>query len=263
MRLKKVDFFVAIGALLFCQGFSRAFEFCLIDSAETIKQDRLLVGIAAGFKEAANSAQFTKAPSLLMGLGLHNDLDVRLNYYYLLLRHSPGFQHQSGSGDTVVALRYSPIHAFGTKIGLQVKAKVPSASDQKGLGTKETDLYILSLLSRKLGNFTMDLNLGGAILGDPRSDSDQDLVVAGVGIGYPVARKILLEAEFSVNGDPTDVRLSGHKRFNSRDILKAGMGVRFPTFFGMQAVLFTRAGLNEYSPNYEVSFGFCRTFDLP
>jgi hypothetical protein len=262
-HFKKLSLIVFAGTLIFSVGLAGAFEFSLIDGAETLKKGSLLVGVAAGYKEAANSAQFTKVPSLLLGLGLPKKFDIRLNYYYLLLRHSPGFQHQSGSGDTVLALRHSLFDILGNKTGLQVKAKLPSANDQKGLGTKETDIYILALFSRKIENLTLDLNLGGAVLGDPRSGEDQDLFVAGMGVTYPMIKTVLLQAEFSANGDPTDIRLAAYKRFNNHDILKAGLGLRFPVFYGFRGIFFMRAGLNEYSPNYEFSLGFCRTFNIP
>ncbi len=66
-------------------------------------------------------------------------------------------------------------------VGVALGGKVPSASEESGLGTNEADVFVAVLVGRATRLNEWRFNAGLAILGDPLSDSSQeDLLTWGI-----------------------------------------------------------------------------------
>jgi hypothetical protein len=78
----------------------------------------------------------------------------------------------------VEALRDSPGRPG---LGFLAGAKMPNASNETGLGTDESDVFLGLVMSKQTGIHELRMNLGLAILGDPAINSSQkDLMTYGV-----------------------------------------------------------------------------------
>jgi len=246
----------------FLFGVAHAFEFSIVDKANPLKSGTIIIGTGFGFQDVSNGGHFVRIPRILMGVGFADVVDLRVDYEYLLLRHDPVHERHNDSGDVLIRSRLAFLNLHDYFCSLGVNVKLPNASDDKGLGTDETDIYVLALISKAYGKVGMDLSAGLGILGDPRKNADQkDVAVVSLSATYPLADKINVKVEFAMNADAHDVRMIGNK-FNDEDILKAGGGVEFPLFRGLEGELLAHAGLTNSSPNYEIFLGIRKSFKI-
>ena len=110
-----------------------------------------------------------------------------------------GGTRETGAGDTQLGaqavLRHEDAHGPG--FALAYYLKLPTASAAKGLGTGRFDHYALALLSRKLGETTLDFNavylLAGRTTGPGRASSAQ----AAFAASRDVTKRLGLQGELS------------------------------------------------------------------
>lgn len=133
---------------------------------------------------AAVEGDYWRAPVLRYRAGLGRaELQVA---GALLSGFSPeavGLESEDEVGDFAIWLKIEALREAPGRpgLGILVGTKLPNASDETGLGTDETDVFLGLALSKDTGAHELRLNLGLAILGDPAANSSQeDLLTYGL-----------------------------------------------------------------------------------
>ncbi len=96
---------------------------------------------------------------------------------------APGLDSEEEIGDFALWLKVQALKEAAGRpgLGFLVGTKMPNASDETGLGTDESDVFLGLVLSKHVGIHEMRLNLGLAILGDPLTNAaQQDLLTYGL-----------------------------------------------------------------------------------
>jgi hypothetical protein len=178
------------------------------------------------------------------------DYSVTVPYLSLTSRTASGSTTQSGIGDTVA--RGGRELAAGTDWSLygSLAVKLPTADEERGLGTGEADLGAFATFSRDFGSVRLSL-LGGTIqTGDPPAQTLTDLWLYGIGLAtWAGATRLYGSIEgrtASVPGapNPLEVYVGAMHPLSARQWLTG-------TAFG---------GLNDGGPRYGASIGFVHWF---
>ncbi|MCY1391594.1 hypothetical protein D9M71_64410 [compost metagenome] len=105
---------------------------------------------------------------------------------------------ESGVGDTVASAGYAVLDGSqgGMLVDLIGKVKVPTADEDKCLGTGETDYSAQVDLTQGFGPVTGFATLGWKKFGDPSDTNFDDPIFAGVGLAIPVAAVTSLGASY-------------------------------------------------------------------
>lgn len=141
---------------------------------------------------------------------------------------------ETGIGDTrlgfqVVALKDSEKHPA---LAFAYNVKIPTASDEKMLGTGRYDHRLTALLSKKLGENT-DLDINFAYLNVGRDDSERraDGGLAAFSLSHEFENKFGFEAELSGNSlddvQPKGVYALGALTYKFNKRLRFDTGMRF------------------------------------
>ena len=96
---------------------------------------------------------------------------------------------ESGLGDIVASAFYTLMNeresAFGLDLG--VKLKLPTADEEKGLGTGEVDYALQADVFKPFGNFTAFGSLGYRFYGDPPGVDLRNVPYYAIGASYRMA----------------------------------------------------------------------------
>ena len=113
---------------------------------------------------------------------------------------------ESGPGDVVAALSYTfyPSSSKLPLLELTGRVKFPTADEDEGLGTGETDYTVQADLSKRFGAFTSFATLGYRVLGDPSGIDLDDGFLASLGFGYRFSRRLNLGLAFDYREASTD-----------------------------------------------------------
>ncbi|MNY20780.1 hypothetical protein D3C86_1542810 [compost metagenome] len=105
---------------------------------------------------------------------------------------------ESGVGDTVASAGYAVLDGSqgGMLVDLIGKVKLPTADEDKCLGTGETDYSAQVDLTQGFGPVTGFATLGWKKFGDPSDTNFDDPIFAGVGLAIPVAAVTSLGASY-------------------------------------------------------------------
>ncbi len=173
------------------------------------------------FQEQDKDRRLAELPSLTLNLGLGERVECQLLYSYLHLREN-GQGDQWGSGDLTIGLKVR-LWQESLRIpalALRLATKLPNADNKDDFGTDEADVFIDLLASRNFPLFSTYLNLGLAILGDPRSyaDSQDDAFRYALGIKAPLMDNSLVGL-LSIEG------MEGDDSINRRSAMRAGIQI--------------------------------------
>ncbi|MBQ3643255.1 MAG: transporter [Candidatus Riflebacteria bacterium] len=108
---------------------------------------------------------------------------------------------ESGCGDSTLGFKYKIFDnpTYQTRGALGVAFKFPTGSDDKGLGTGETDFTIFTAFSKNYERIVAHLNLGYTMTGDPNTqfypDGLADKFFYNIGIEYPHTHNVTVMAE--------------------------------------------------------------------
>ena len=107
----------------------------------------------------------------------------------------------SGGGDTKLSFKYRVFDSpeFNMRGAFGLGFKFPSGSEQKGLGTGQTDFEVFTAFSRTFEVVVAHLNLGYIMTGDPNNiyhpDGLADIFYYNVGIEYPHNHNVTIMTE--------------------------------------------------------------------
>lgn len=174
---------------------------------------------------------------------------------------------QFGSGDLrlFTKVRVARQRDLWPALGLRFGTKLPNASHRAGLGTDDTDFEADALASDDLGPFTVHVNLGllllgnpGPTIGDAFSAGGQDdlfnynVAVTSLQLGQLAPGAAMLRLVAELTGQ------TGSRFDNDRTAVRFGLQIqRGPATL----YLGTSAGLVTASENVGVSSGFIYTFE--
>jgi len=171
------------------------------------------------FQRQNLNRRIAEIPTLSISLGLGERVEGELDYSFLCLEES-GQATKSGSGDLTLSVKVGLLRETREEpaVALSFGVKLPNADENDDLGTDQTDFYFQLLGARTFDRFSSFVNLGLAILGDPRVNNhgQDDLLLYGFGAS------LLLSEEgptllFSVEGQDFG------KEVNQRGVFRAGL----------------------------------------
>lgn len=161
-----------------------------------------------------------------------------------------GVSGGSGLGDVILKGRYYAVEQDGPLpfIDLVGSIKFPTADEDKGLGTGETDFTVMAEFARRLENDAWILlgELGYTFVGEPSGYDVDNRWLYSVGLAYEVDPKVTVSgyldgrtAIFDGNDDPLSILMIGEYKF--RPDLRLDTMLEF--------------GLNDGAPDFAITFG--------
>lgn len=195
-------------------------------------------------------------PRIDLRVGIGNKVEL-LAYGEGLYVERDGLDNEWDSGDVYFWTKFSlydkPKKFF--KISGLVGAKIPSADDQKGLGTDEADVFALVALGHYEKKFNLDINLGIGILGNTQLRNNELKKAQRDVLMYGLSYEFTPGKIFSVFGE-----LTGHVDIGEQEHQsKITAGVAFDLKRMKYYVSFSK-GLTDYTPDWTAQLGFTLKF---
>jgi hypothetical protein len=200
-----------------------------LQDAELLEKNRaeLRVGFSYSddlhnlFQREDRDRRVAETPALTLNLGLGERVEGQIGYSILHLQED-GQGDKLGSGDLTLGLKVR-LWQESLRIpalAVRLATKFPNADDKDDFGTDEADIFLDFLATRNYPLFTSYLNLGLAILGDPRpgNHGQDDVFKYGFGIRVPLVQDTL-DALLSVEG------MEGEVSANCRGAFRGGFQV--------------------------------------
>jgi hypothetical protein len=132
-------------------------------------------------------------PTLDAGLGFGSQIQERQEI---------GGSTTSGIGDLALGAKWNPLpeETCWASHALAFTVKFPTASDDKGMGTGETDFDLTYVASKSLSEtWNVHFNAGYTWTGDPDGAPEDDLFHAGFALGCQATQRLELLAEVFAN----------------------------------------------------------------
>ncbi|HSL21826.1 MAG TPA: transporter [Vicinamibacterales bacterium] len=90
-------------------------------------------------------------------------------------------------------------------IGLRFATKLPTASNESGIGLDTTDFLVSALVGKTVQSIRVVANLGLGILGDPtRGDRQNDVLLYGLSLARAIAEGVEIVGEINGRADTRD-----------------------------------------------------------
>ncbi len=176
----------------------------LTEEASTLGEGRfsLSAGASQTFQEAEHlrggEGVLWTFPEVEGTLGVGSQAEV--SFQYELLWFDPE-DERSGtyeSGDLRLWTKLVLFPSTVQNLSLRFGVKLPNASNERGLGSDETDVFLSLLYGARLGPAQLTLNAGLGLLGDPSKNQSQDDVFTwGAALRAPLWRRLWVGAEGS------------------------------------------------------------------
>lgn len=214
-----------------------------------------------------------RLPYLGLSFGLGNVAEFQVDAGFNLLRvddrdPAPLAEDLDFTGDTttdiedpVVAtkLRLLSETRRGPAVGLRVATRLPSASNESGLGTDTIDWFMTVLAGKTLGSVRVAANFGLGVLPFPQQgDRQNDVLTGGLSLAWRHAGGMELVGE--VNGR---IDVKGETPVGTEDRGQLRVGARFPlgSFLGGRARLDggLLVGLTDAEPDLGATIGLTAT----
>ncbi len=172
--------------------------------------------------------------TLPVAYGIMDRFEVSLAPSYHMFRRE-GINSDTGIGDIFLNFKASALieEDMGFGLGGLVYAKLPTADEEKGLGTGEADYGIAVLGSKHFDKLGLHLNVGYTIIGEPDGADYDDQLNYGLGMDYNVLDNLAVISELTgetaydsyMNKDPIDLLVGA--RYWLPNGLVLGGGVRY------------------------------------
>jgi hypothetical protein len=142
----------------------------------------------------------------------------------------------SGIGDLALGAKWNPLSEEDgwASHAAAITVKLPTASEHKGLGTGKTDCDLTYIASKALAEtWSAHLNVGYTWTGDPRGAAKDDLLHAGIALGWCAREEVGWVGEVFTDlpagrGDEASVQCTVGARWSLRQnlVLDAAVGTR-------------------------------------
>lgn len=191
-------------------------------------------------------------PVLEFVYGLGKWTSFEIDWEYDFISHSDEVHSTSGSGDVELKFKHSPFHFDYGDIGAQVGVKLPTAKDDKDLGTGETDFELLLIHSYHGEKFATHLNAGVDFLGNPERRSSHEAVFTYSAVAvFPLHERVEWFAEIEGR--------TAKSVFGTESLLRSGF--IFPIARGLEVGLGGGVGLTNDTEDWEAKLGIYWTWE--
>ncbi|MDP3981174.1 MAG: hypothetical protein Q8Q33_07175 [Chlamydiota bacterium] len=165
-------------------------DYVILDTLddETVEPGFVVLQIGVWVEKQIDESTLIQGPRTLVRIPLGPWAELGLKTGFIHLSDSPTYSDESGFNDLEVTLKAVPFQIGDFNLGFAFITKVPTADDSKGLGTDEADFIPMAIAGYNMGDLHLFVNLGAAILGDPRTNSSQDdFFIWGIGAEYDLS----------------------------------------------------------------------------
>jgi hypothetical protein len=220
--------------------------------AWTVKKGTLYTGLGLSASGFSDDSMLYDAFFKEFRVGLANGVDIGFSSSYYFLDDSPAYGDTDGISNVHLSFKVSPWEVGVFRFGFLTDVKLPLDSYDDGLDSGKMDFTGLILASVSYKKLAAHANVGLVIEGDPENlNSQNDSYVVSLGTEYAVTNWMSVYGEF-------------YGKFSTAETVRsymAGGGLRF--LVGKSAFYVSgAAGLAEYDPDWTVSVGFMRMWDL-
>jgi len=213
-----MKFLYRFSILIFLVG-SSTFAARPLETADAGTVDPGCVEVELGAAFSSDSAEEAWETGFGIKTGLLPGLDVGLGFGWQ--RVSAGGRSDSGVTDTEIGVKWNVLSETNGRpaFSITVAVKLPTADDDKGLGSGKTDWDICFVVSKELSDsLTGHLNAGYTWVGTP----------SGVDVGDVIHGSAALELALSDSFCLTGEVLAEREREDGEDTLLAGLtGLRW------------------------------------
>jgi hypothetical protein len=165
----------------------------------------------------------------------------------------------AGVDDTIIATKIKFLSEGVSRPAMAIRlgTKLPTASNETGLGLDTTDFFASLLIAKTVGSTRVVGNGGMAILGDPlRASRQSDLLTYGVSLARAIAQGVEIVGELSGRANfAEDIPTAGAE---TRAILRGGIRYTYGAGRVDAGVLL---GLTSTDPAFGLTFGYTHVFD--
>ncbi|MFH0907631.1 MAG: transporter [bacterium] len=114
--------------------------------------------------------------------------------------------HESGLGDLTVTAKWNPVRESDCvpALALAPAVKFPTADEDNGLGSGETDYDLMAIASKSIGEvLCLHANVGYSWMGDPEGETLDDVLHYGLAVEVQVHPRVQWVGEVSVQEELT------------------------------------------------------------
>ena len=182
------------------------------------------LGIDAGIQRGAfGTSVTTTASSLSLSVGwFDNDYDVSVTVPLVRMSDDLGAE-ETGLGDVVVRAGLGNLYrnAEGVALDGSVSIKLPTADENKNLGSGETDIGGFISLRKQWSSFSATLGAGYLLVGDPAGTDYNNVALVSFGVSKRLSSGGMFvsldtrSAATAGTDDPRELSLGGYYVMNA------------------------------------------------
>lgn len=191
-----------------------------------------------------------------LAYGIRDNLQIEANVPFTFWEADKSRTNEAGLDDLTVGVRYRFLDEAAGRPGLGVLGFVaaPTASKDKGIGTKKADYGAKFLLTKSLGTVETNMNVGYTVVGEPSEFKRNNEVTYGVGLAFPAGGKLQGLAEVAGNSDRNPDHASSRQ-------IEGRAGLRYVTD-KVVAHFGASLGLTSSSPDWGLTAGVAFLFGV-
>jgi hypothetical protein len=155
----------------------RAVSPLVTDDADTVPPGQLQINSDFTFTRTGSTTLYSVPINPVAGLLPSLELDAIFGYQW---RQGPGPTSTTGDADSVTDLTIAPKFRLGEalkgklKFAARIDLKLPTASDEHGLGTGKVDTGSVGIATYTVGNTAFDFNVGYYAIDTAQTDFGND-----------------------------------------------------------------------------------------
>ena len=191
------------------------------------------------------------SPSAALSYGLFETMDIGIASSCLFVHPKEG-ENDKGFGDTEVKLKHRLLEEdiWMPAFAVTGRAKIPTASESRGLGSGKVDFGINAIFSKELSKrFSFHLNLGYTFIGEHGAKNE---------VNYSGAFQFVLSEKWALVGEVVGVNnFNGHK---GDDPLSGLIGTNYTITKNIVWDAGVEAGMNRAAPAFRFTTGLTFLF---
>jgi len=201
-----------------------------ITDAKLVEKGVLHLDFGGDYSRDNRLKEFIKAPEIGFRVGL-GSVEFGLLFYGAYINDRNSYEDYD-RGDLYIStkIRLTGEKKFFPYLILVSEVKVPTAADQKNIGTDETDCFFKLAGMKKVGKIRLNAEIGIEILGDPEfNQSQDDGFIYGIMWEYFFDERLAVAMEFYgdiLEGKRNSASLTGCLVFKTNNEVNIYAGLR-------------------------------------
>mgnify|MGYP001587923782 CR=1 FL=1 len=245
---------IVLSALSFAGGSAFAGRPLTVDDAEPSDMGQWQIELGVGYRDDGESHHFDfpvglaygLAQDIEVGIGFGGQIEERAETENEMIR-------ETGLGDLTLGVKwkFADEKRRGFAMSLAPTIKLPTADDEKGLGSGETDYDITWILTKPLSEeLSVHGNVGYTGIGDPEGEDLGDIVHFGVAGDYTLFGGLQWVGEIFAQEDLK----------NSSAVCQYNTGLRWDGGKGLTFDISAGSKLSGAAPDLTVNTGITLAF---